>query len=357
VTALELQSDVPLAPYLTMGVGGPARHLVPARSEAELGAALSWARSHQLPVLILGGGSNLICGDQGFKGLVIDWKILGISHSASAAQVDLEVAAGEPWDKLVAHAVARGWSGLESLSGIPGRVGATPLQNVGAYGQEVSQVIRNVTCLDRQTGKRIVFDNTECRFGYRTSRFKTEDRDRFVITKVCFSLSPGAPPELRYPELQQQLEGVPQPSLQQVRDAVIATRRAKSMVLDPSDENGRSCGSFFVNPVLCETAWRALQRRLAASSETQPPAIPHYPQSDGCVKLPAAWLIERAGFARGHREGNVGISTRHTLALVCHDGATTTELVGFARRVKARVRERFGVTLQAEPQFVGVAAP
>ncbi len=351
----QILRDQPLAPRLTLETGGNAQFFVEARSEAEVAASLQWAHASKLPVLVLGGGSNLVLADSGFDGLVIQLRSSGIrtltSDSTgtpdSADSVLLEVAAGHVWDDFVEHCVAQGWSGVECLSGIPGRVGATPIQNVGAYGQEVSQTIDSVRCIDRASLEPIEFSNPECGFGYRHSRFKSSDRERYVVTTVRFRLSLGPPAQPKYPDLAKRLPEH-DASLRQIREAVIFTRRQKSMVWDPDDPNHRSCGSFFVNPVLSAQEFAELQTRC-------PTPPPHYPQADAQVKVPAAWLIEQAGFEKGLRSGRVGLSTQHTLCLVAHEGATTAEVVQFARRVRQGVLERFGVELQAEPVFVGVS--
>jgi UDP-N-acetylmuramate dehydrogenase len=240
------------------------------------------------------------------------------------------------------------------LSGIPGQVGATPIQNVGAYGQEVKHTISKVHCLDRQTLQDRVFDNAECGFAYRTSRFKEEDVDRYVICEVEFLLRRGSPQDLGYQDLRERV-GTTSPTVDSVRHAVLSARREKSMVLDPSDENGRSCGSFFLNPVLTEGDFDRLRQRV----EVQTPGIeiPRYPQSDGSVKLPAAWLIERAGLSKGYRVGHVGLSTKHALCIVAREGATSAEIREFARFVKATVLQALGVELHPEPRFVGFAPP
>jgi UDP-N-acetylmuramate dehydrogenase len=264
--------------------------------------------------------------------------------------VEVTAAAGEPWDDLVGQTVERGWAGLECLSGIPGLVGATPIQNVGAYGQDVSQTITALRAVDRRTRRPLTLAAAECRFGYRDSLFRSGEPDRYVVLAVTYRLACDGVPAVRYAELQRHLEGrgIPAPSLAQVRESVLAIRRAKSMVLEDGDENRRSCGSFFVNPVVT-AAEAARIGTLAAPAG----GMPQWPEADGRVKLSAAWLIERAGFARGDRLGAVGLSTRHTLAIVCHAGARAAEVAAFARRVRGGVAERFGVRLSPEPVFWG----
>ena len=350
-----MRRQVPLAPYTTLGLGGPAHHFTECGSEAEVRAALAWARERRLPVAVLGGGSNVVFADDGFAGLVLRVTLAG-AEFRDGRTPEVVAGAGVEWDELVRGAVERGWSGVECLSGIPGTVGGTPIQNVGAYGQEVAQTLVSVACLDRDTLERRVFGRDQCGFGYRSSRFKREDRDRYVVLEVSFRLQRDAPPRLEYPELRDAvgragpLEGVaPIEALRLVREGVLALRRGKSMVLDPADPNSRSAGSFFMNPVVSAGAFAELEERWLALGRNG--RIPAYP-ADGGVKLSAAWLVEQAGFAKGHRRGGVGVSSRHALALV-NFGGTTAELLGLAASIVAAVEERFGVRLEMEPQVVG----
>ncbi len=347
-SAFTLEEQVPLAPKSTLGVGGAARYFARVTSEAELREALAWATARALEVRVLGGGSNLVIDDAGFAGLVIEIALRGVAFETRGDAVEVSAAAGEPWDEFVGHTVARDLQGLECLSGIPGRVGATPIQNVGAYGQEVGETIVAVTAIDRELGERVVFSNEECDFGYRASRFKSRDANRYIVTEVRFRLSSDGAPALRYAELERAFAGSAAPKLAEVREKVIALRRSKSMVLDASDPNSRSCGSFFVNPVLAARELGAFRERAAGEG-----AIPEFPQPDGGTKLSAGWLIEHAGFPRGTTDGNVGLSTKHALALVAHVGATSADVARFAERVRAGVLARFGVTLEPEPVFWG----
>jgi len=346
--SLALRELVPLAPLTTLGVGGAARYLVDGCDEAAIVAGLGWAKARGVPVRILGGGSNVVVPEAGFDGLVVRVLTRGATWTSDGDRVELEAAAGEPWDALVAESVRRGCQGLECLSGIPGLAGATPLQNVGAYGQEVAETIVSVRVLDRTTLGVRSFDAAACRFAYRDSFFKTEEPERYVVLGVTFRLRLGAPPAIRYAELERRLaERSPArpPSLAEARNAVLELRRAKSMLYDLADPNGRSCGSFFVNPIV--SAERAdLIERTAADAR-----MPRYPQPDGRVKLAAGWLIERAGFERGARRGSVGLSTKHALAIVCHDGATTSDVLAFASEITRHVAARFGVELVREPVY------
>jgi UDP-N-acetylmuramate dehydrogenase len=352
---LALQEHVPLAPRTTLGVGGPARWLVEAGRD-EIAEALAWAGARGLPVLVLGGGSNLLVADRGFEGLVLRPRLHGVAYQERGDQVIVEAGAGVVWDDLVARAVESGWAGIECLSGIPGEVGATPIQNVGAYGQEVAETIVGVRVLERASGEVVQLDGARCGFGYRDSIFKGEARDRYVVLAVRFALRPGGLPNLRYAELAGRFAGRPAgepgPSLGEVREAVLALRRSKSMVLDPAGENGRSAGSFFMNPTLDAAALEAVRARVART--LGPGAqMPEYPAAGGRTKLSAAWLIERTGFGKGSGDGAVGLSTRHTLAIVNRGGATAAEVVAFATRVRDGVMGSFGVALAPEPVLVG----
>ena len=355
--ALEIRDDVPLAPLTTLELGGRARHFVDAADDAAIIEALRWADSRQLPVALLGGGSNLVVADAGFPGLMIRIGTRGRRFERGSNQVALTATAGEPWDDLVAETVARDLAGLECLSGIPGLVGATPIQNVGAYGQEVADTIRSVRVLERGTLQIRELVPADCAFGYRDSRFKREP-ERFVVLAVTFGLRPGGAPTLRYRELSEALAGSPKPGLAETRSAVLRLRRAKSMVIAEDDPNRRSVGSFFTNPIVsaaeaAEVATRAHSAGLFADGTD----LPRWPADGGRVKLSAGWLIEHAGFIKGLRRGPVGISAAHALALVHHGGGSTSALVDLAREIRDTVRTRFGVTLVPEPTFLGLSWP
>jgi UDP-N-acetylmuramate dehydrogenase len=351
-----LRPQVALASLTTLGVGGEARFFLDAGSEEQLDAALDWAHKRGLSVTVLGGGSNVLVSDRGVDGLVVRVRIRGIDERdlpGDGSKVLCEVGAGEELDRVVVHAIESGYGGLECLSGIPGYAGATPIQNVGAYGQEIADTVVAVRAMDRATRKVEVFDNPSCRFTYRSSMFKEEQRDRYVILTVTLALAHEGVPSVHYPEIVRELSlrGGDPGSLADVRRVVLAVRRSKSMVIDEADPNHRSAGSFFVNPmVTVEQADEIEQRARAAGLEVQP--MPRYPVGER-VKLSAAWLIERAGFVKGTFEGAVGISTRHALAIVNRGGATAAEILGFARRVRVAVVERFGVALAVEPVLIG----
>ena len=344
--------NVSLERYCTLGVGGPARYFLELRDETGLLDGLAWARRRGLPFRVLGGGSNLVVADEGVAALVARIALRGVASREVNGAVELTAAAGEPWDDLVRASVERGWAGLECLSGIPGLVGATPIRNVGAYGQEVSDTVTTVRVLDTEGGEIRTLTAAECGFGYRDSRFRSVEPERWVVLSVTYRLRPGGAPTVRYADVERHLAArrIAAPTLADVRETVLAIRRSKSMVLDPRDPNRRSCGSFFTNPIV-SAADCARVETLARD-----PAMPRWVQPDGRVKLSAAWLIERTGFSRGDADGAVGLSTRHTLAVVAHEGARARDVVAFAAKLQTRVLERFGVRLTPEPVFWGLPA-
>jgi UDP-N-acetylmuramate dehydrogenase len=347
--------DVSLSPLTTLGLGGPARRLVEARTDEEIVEAVAGADGRGERLLVLGGGSNVVVSDAGFDGTVVRILNRGVAASPAGERTRLDVSAGEPWEDLVRHSVAAGLAGIECLSGIPGLAGATPIQNVGAYGQQVSDTIASVRAYDREARSIVELGHGRCEFGYRTSIMRHSDR--YVVLGVSFVLerSPLARP-LRYPELARALgtEVGGRPPLGAVREAVLALRRGKGMVLDPDDPDSRSAGSFFLNPVLSAEEFAALERRAAArlGGSTR---LPAWPEPAGRVKTSAAWLIEHADFHRGYDRGSVGISSKHTLALVNRGGARTSDLLALARELRHGVQEAFGIALDPEPTFVGVA--
>jgi UDP-N-acetylmuramate dehydrogenase len=334
-----------LADLTTLRLGGPARTLVEATTTDELVAAVRDADVAGEPVLLVAGGSNLVVADEGFPGTVVRIATRGVRvEEDTCGGAMVTVAAGEGWDELVARAVHSGWIGVEALSGIPGSVGATPVQNVGAYGQEVAQTVASVRCWDRREGAVRTFFAADCGFGYRTSRFK-RDPARHVVLEVTFQLrlgDLGAP--VGYAELARALGVEPggRAPAAEVREAVLGLRRGKGMVLDEGDHDTWSAGSFFTNPVL-----------TAEEAGALPPGAPRWEQPDGSVKTSAAWLIEHAGFTKGYSAGPVGLSTKHTLALTNRGGATTKELIALAAEIRAGVLGAFGVRLENEPVLVG----
>lgn len=352
---MRILEGVPLAPRTTLRLGGPARRLVEVESERDVALAVSEADARGERVLVLGGGSNVVIGDAGFDGLVVDMRLRGVrlDRGADRGVVRVDVAAGEDWDALVLRCVEEGLAGVECLAGIPGRVGATPIQNVGAYGQEVSDTLVSLRALDRTTGAIVEMDAAACGFGYRRSVFK--GAARYVVVSVTFVLAERrTSASVRYAELARALgvaEGSEAP-IDEVRRTVIALRRAKGMVLDPADPDSVSAGSFFVNPVLDADALDALDARVKLARGPDARA-PRFAAEGGAHKVSAAWLIEQAGFGKGLRAGAVGISTKHALALVNRGGATARELLDFATAVQRGVLDAFGVALSAEPVIVG----
>jgi UDP-N-acetylmuramate dehydrogenase len=352
------QPHVTLSGYTTLGLGGPAREFVPARGERDLVAAVRAADQRGEPLLVLGGGSNLVISDDGFDGTVVHVATRGVQvTSDGSATVMMTAAAGENWDALVDRCVSEGLAGVECLAGIPGLAGATPIQNVGAYGQEVADTLVTVRGYDRGRGEIAELTAADCGFGYRTSRFK-QDPGRFVVLAVTFALTrdPLSRP-VGYAELARRLgvsvgERVP---LAEARTAVLGLRRGKAMVLDPADPDTRSAGSFFTNPVLTPGQYAAVER-LARARFGPDLTVPRFAASGGRVKVPAAWLIERSGFGKGFPEGSaVRISSKHTLALVNAGGGSTKALLDLAAQIRDGVRAAFGVELVPEPVLVGVS--
>ena len=342
---LQIRENKPLAPLTTLGVGGAARIFAEVSSDDEVIEAFEYAATRDLPVFVLGGGSNILVSDQGFDGLVIRISNKGIlSENLNAPRPIITVSAGENWDKFVAYCVENDLAGVECLSGIPGSVGGTPVQNVGAYGQEVSETIVSVHSYDRNAGRFVDLVNRDCCFAYRTSIFNTTERDRYVVLGVVFQLRRGGEPRIEYKDLRERFEGKC-PTLAGTREAVLDIRRSKSMVIDENDPNSQSAGSFFKNPVIEEPAYRVLKGKF--------PDIPCFPADPGRVKVPAAWLIERAGFNKGFVLGNAGLSTNHTLAIINRGHASAEEIVALKSMIQHKIRQTFGIELQPEPVFVG----
>lgn len=343
---LAWRRDVPLHDRTTLGVGGPARHFVEVLDAQGLAQAVRIAQDEGLPWWILGGGSNVLIADEGLPGLVI--RLTG-GDATLLPDGTVRAEAGVAWDDLVGAAVERGLGGIECLSGIPGSCGAAPIQNIGAYGQEVADVLETVEILEVHSGRATILEARDCAFGYRDSRFK-RDPGRFVVLALTLRLQPRAVPCVRYAQVAQAVAGEALPpgrvGLQRVREAVLALRRSKSMVLDPADPDSRSAGSFFTNPLVAPQVADVVQQRLG-------PTMPRWPAPDGQVKLSAAWLIEHSGMTRGYGQGPVGLSRNHTLALVNRGTAQARDVVAFARHVQARVLEATGVSLQPEPVLLG----
>ncbi|MBK7394595.1 MAG: UDP-N-acetylmuramate dehydrogenase [Chloracidobacterium sp.] len=341
---MEIKENVRLAPLTTLEVGGNAKYFVRAENEDAVVDALAFAEENGLPVFILGGGSNVLISDTGFDGLVINIGLLGVSEFAEKDGTSyLTVQAGEDWDGFVAYCVENDLAGIECLSGIPGFVGGTPVQNVGAYGQEVAESIVSVLCYDRRQNELVTLTNADCGFSYRKSIFNSTERDRYVVLSVTFALRKGGEPKVVYKDLIEHF-GERQPSLAEVREAVLKIRRSKSMVIDADDPNSRSAGSFFKNPIVSRDKLAELQAEMGN--------IPNFPFGDA-FKIPAAWLIEKSGLHKGFALGNAGISTNHTLAIVNRGGASAGDILQLKNEIQRTVAEKFRITLEPEPVFVG----
>ena len=354
--------DVPCAQFTTLKIGGNARFFARVEREEEVIEGLDFADDNDLPMFILGGGSNVLISDKGFDGLVLQVALMGIAggnasvneradHAAEGTLLNSRVSArsfvtasaGEDWDGFVGYCVANNLAGVECLSGIPGSVGGTPVQNVGAYGQEVSETIVSVRCFDRQTKEIVTLANADCDFTYRTSIFNSSMRDRYIVLNVTFALEQGGKPKVTYKDLIDQF-GSRQPTLAEVRDAVLQIRRSKSMVIDPDDPNSRSAGSFFKNPII--------SRERLAELRSKYERMPSFEFGES-VKVPAAWLIENAGFHKGFALGNAGISSNHTLAIINRGGASAAEILMLKTEIQQAVEGKFGILLKPEPVFIG----
>jgi UDP-N-acetylmuramate dehydrogenase len=345
---MKLQEHVALAPYTTFGVGGPARFFTEAENEADVRDALDFARARNLPLFVLGGGSNLVVSDNGFAGVVLKIAIRGLDESADRGRRLFQAGAGEDWDGLVAHAVSANCSGIECMSGIPGTVGATPVQNVGAYGQEVSDTITQVYALELASGLVRELTADQCGFAYRTSVFNSTQKGEFIILGVRFALEPNGEPKIEYRDLKKHF-GNRKPSLKEVREAVREIRHSKGMLIVEGDEDCRSAGSFFKNPVVTKSKFAEME----AIAQKRGLTLPSFPGADGSLKVPAAWLVEQSGFTKGLTRGPVGVSRRHTLAIVNRGGAGSLDILSLKNEIQAGVANHFGIELQPEPVFLG----
>ena len=346
---MHIQENVTLGPLTTLQIGGAARYFVEATTADEVRESVEYGRSRDLPLFVMGGGSNLVIADTGWPGLVVKIGILGINHFHGNPVV-FEVGAGEDWDAFVAITVAHHCAGIECLSGIPGSVGGTPVQNVGAYGQEVGETIQSVEALDVRTGEVRELFKEDCAFSYRTSIFNTSARGQYIILRVNFGLKHGGEPHIAYADLEKYFAGrTVAPTLAETREAVRQVRASKAMLITPGDEDSRSAGSFFKNPVLSASQHEDLQKVAAAHGLR----IPSYPALDSQRKVSAAWLVEHSGFPRGYNRGHVGISRKHALAIVNRGGATAAEVLKLKNEIQTRVHEEWGVRLETEPVMVG----
>jgi len=351
---IKLLEQVPLAPYTTLSVGGPARFFCEAETEAEIVEAVQFARDSNLPFFVLGGGSNLLVSDSGFDGVVMRVGVRFPERELREGKsVLLEVGAGAGWDSIVLYTVDREYAGIECLAGIPGDVGGTPVQNVGAYGQEVSETIVQVRAYDLEAHTFVDLDHAACRFGYRRSLFNTETRGRYIVTSVTYKLRPEGEPALRYADVKRhfaaQIERGETPALRQVYDAVRSIREQKGMLVGQGGPDGRSAGSFFKNPVVLISTVAQIAHQAGCRAED----VPQYPGGEGRIKLAAAWLVEQSGFHKGFAMGRAAISSRHTLALVNLGGATAAELIALRDAVATAVQAKFGVQLEQEPVMLG----
>lgn len=346
-----VQENIPLAPLTTFKIGGPARFFVESNSRADVGEAVAFARGRDLPLFVLGGGSNLVISDAGWPGLVLKVGITGIEQRPGVVdgRTIFDVGAGESWDRFVVHAVGAQCAGVECLSGIPGSVGGTPVQNVGAYGQEVSETIESVEVFDRRDSQIHELCNEACGFSYRASIFNTTQRDRFIILRATYALVPGGEPHLDYAELRRHFEGrETRPNLAETREAVRHIRARKGMLIVPGDPDCQSAGSFFKNPVLSAEQLADLKDRATAKKLT----IPSYPALEQRHKVSAAWLVEHSGFTRGYDAGRVGLSHKHALAIVNRGGASAADVFALKEEIQQRVESIWGVRLEPEPVFV-----
>jgi UDP-N-acetylmuramate dehydrogenase len=347
-----IEENKVLAPFTTLGIGGPARWFMETTREDEIAAASAWATERRIPLFVLGGGSNLVVSDDGFNGLVVHIALRGVDAgpvNGGSGKTIYRVAAGEDWDLFVQRTVEDTCAGIECLAGIPGTAGGTPVQNVGAYGQEVASTVVRVRAFDLRERAWVEFSAAECGFAYRRSRFNTVDRGRFVVTRVDYRLKPGGAPTLRYGDVQRAVVTNARPSLAEVAEAVRRIRQSKGMLLVEGDPDCRSAGSFFKNPLVKKEQAKRIEERTGKE-------LPRFPAGVGdehMVKIPAAWLIEQAGFAKGYAMGGAGISSRHTLALINRGGATAREILALAEAIKIGVRARFGIELEREPELVG----
>lgn len=357
---MEIREAIDLAPYTTFRIGGPARWLLEATGEEDLVEAVAFAREKNAPLFVLGGGSNLLVADKGFPGAVVHVANKGIREAKDGSDSVFTVAAGENWDNFVSTVVEKDFAGVECMAGIPGTVGGTPVQNVGAYGQEVSSTISMVRAVDRTTLQMVEFPAAKCQFGYRRSVFNSTGRDRYIVTEVNYRLHRHGEPHLAYQDLAKAFADAPAPpTLKQVSETVRRIRQKKGMLLVEGDRNCRSAGSFFKNPVVSESHLADISARVSKEAhragQTEVSPIPHFAAEPGAVKLLAGWLIEQAGFPKGFALGEAAVSSLHTLALVNLGHATAKEVLALRDEIRKRVLAQFGICLEQEPVYVSGA--
>lgn len=347
---LNIEENVSLAEFTTLKIGGEARYFLSANSEKDVIEAVRFADQKKMKLFILGGGSNVLIADRGFDGLVLQIALKGVfTQPKKNGIVEVRANAGEDWDEFVAFCVGENLQGVECLSGIPGFVGGTPVQNVGAYGQEVSETIAAVRCFDRKNEETVELTAAQCHFAYRASVFNTTEKDRYIVLSVNYALRAGGEPKIVYKDLINYF-GDKKPDLRETRVAVLRIRAEKSMVINPFDPNSKSAGSFFKNPIVAKEKYAKIEnqaKRLGLQS------VPSFEFDEKKVKLPAAWLIENSGFYKGFEYGRVGLSTKHTLAIVNRGGATAKDILDLKKKIQSKVKEQFNVELKPEPIFVG----
>ena len=342
---LEIQENIEFASLTTLKVGGAARFFVQANTESEVVEAFSWADKNEIPLFILGGGSNILVSDDGFDGLVLQIKLRGIEHDENL----IKAQAGEDWDDFVKYCVENSLAGLECLSGIPGLVGGTPVQNVGAYGQEVSETIEKVRVFDRKTKQILELSNNDCNFSYRTSIFNSTGKNRFIVLSVTFKLLKNGEPKIVYKDLREAF-GDRKPNLLETRETVCKIRAEKGMLVRQGGLDSQSAGSFFKNPIVSNEVFEKIK---SITESLKIATVPSFKVDKNSVKIPAAWLIEKSGFEKGYRKGNAGLSTRHTLALTNCGNATAGDLLALKSEIQNKVKEIFQIELHPEPVFVG----
>jgi UDP-N-acetylmuramate dehydrogenase len=345
---MEIKESVPLSEFTTLAVGGTAEYFIAITSQSEVVEAIQFARSRSLPILVLGGGSNILVSDEGFRGVVIYNKLRGISEESQGSRTILKVASGEVWDDLVKYAVERDLHGIECLAGIPGTVGAAPVQNIGAYGQEASETITAVKAIDLETLEISKFSNDQCNFSYRKSLFNTTGKDLYVILEVQFELQREGRPQIAYQGLIDYFKEKPFKSLEDIRKAVIEIRAEKGMVIHQDYEAYKSAGSFYKNPTVPKSLLKTLEAEVGGSDSRW-----YWEQGDGAVKISAAKLIETVGFHKGDRFGEAGISPKHTLSIINLGNAKAEDIIRLHKKITQGVKERFGIELEPEVQFVG----
>lgn len=341
-TSIKIEENISLAKFTTFRIGGNARFFIKAETETQIVEAFNFAEEHEFELFVLGGGSNVLISDEGFDGVVLQIALKGIEIKGNIVTAQ----AGEDWDKFVAICVENNFQGVECLSGIPGLIGGTPVQNVGAYGQEVSETITKVRVFDRKSKNILELANSDCKFAYRTSIFNTTEKNRFIVLAVTFALEKDAKPKIVYKDLIDYFAGKI-PDLARTRAAVLEIRRAKSMVIDENDINSKSAGSFFKNPIV------DAEKIAEITAKTNIETVPHFKMDNSKVKIPAAWLIENAGFYKGYKHGRAGISTKHTLAIVNFENASAKEIITLKNEIQAQVEKKFGISLVPEPVFIG----